>query len=238
MLRTFLFFLIFPPLTLFVILTGLPLSFISPDYFHNYARRWGRAGLWISGVRLDVDGLDRIPPERPVIFMPNHQSNFDIPALFAAIPGQFRWLAKEELFRIPLFGLAMRRCGYIPIDRSGSRKSLRSIKDAALRISGGASVIVFPEGTRSPDGRLHSFKKGGFLLARYAGVPVVPVVIRGTWDIMPRNTLKIRGGRIHVQLLSPIFPEGKSPNEERGLMERVYRDLSEALGSLDAAPCP
>ena len=132
------------PWTLFVIVTGVPLSFISPDWLHAYARIWARFGLALIGARLQLEGLDNIPRDRPVIFMPNHQSNVDILALFAGIPVQFRWMAKEELFRIPLFGYAMARTGYIAIDRSDRRKAARSVSVAARRIAAGTSVVIFP----------------------------------------------------------------------------------------------
>lgn len=230
MLRTAFFFLIFIPWTLWIILTGIPLSFFSPDYLHSYCRLWGRIGLRLAGVGLRVEGRENLPSDRPVIYISNHQSNFDILALFAGLPGQFRWLAKEELFHIPLFGLTMRRAGYISIDRSDRKKAIRSMSAAAQRIAAGASVTIFPEGTRSPDGSLLPFKKGAFTLALQSQVPIVPLVIRGSGKIMPKHSKWIRGGTIRLTIFPPIATAGLAAEDRDGLMERVRLPLAEALG--------
>jgi len=230
MFRTIFFFATFIPWTMFIILTGIPVSFVSPDYLHTYARFWARIGLRLAGIRLTVEGREHLPADGAVIYMPNHQSNFDILALYAGLPGQFRWLAKEELFHIPLFGLAMRRTGYIAIDRSDRRKALVSMAEAARRIVAGASVIVFPEGTRSPDGRLLPFKKGGFMLALQSQAPIVPVAIDGTLQIMPKHSRRIRGGEIAVRIFPTVETAGKKAADRDALMAEVRRPIAEALG--------
>jgi 1-acyl-sn-glycerol-3-phosphate acyltransferase len=230
MFRTLFFFAAFIPWTLFVIFTGVPLSFISPDYLHAYARTWARVGLLLAGVRLEAEGRENIPRDRAVIYMPNHQSNFDILALYAGLPVQFRWLAKEELFRIPLFGFAMRRSGYIPIDRTDRKKAFHSMTEAARRIAEGTSVIVFPEGTRSPDGGILPFKKGGFVLALQAGAPIVPVAIEGCREIMPKNSRWIRGGTIRVRIFPAVETADRTAADREQLQEAVRRPISEAVG--------
>ena len=230
MLRTVFFFACFIPWTLFVILTGVPLSFVSPDWLHTYARFWARVGLVLAGVRLEVSGREHIPAGRPVLYMSNHQGNFDILALYAGLPGQFRWLAKEELFRVPLFGLAMRRTGYIPVNRGDRRKAAASMKYAVERITSGASVVVFPEGTRSPDGSLLPFKKGGFMLALDAGAPLVPVAISGSREIMPKHSRWIRGGTIRVDIFPAVPTEGKSTHDRDAIMQAVRTPIAAALG--------
>ena len=217
------------PWTLFVILTGVPVSFLSPDYLHTYARFWARVGLLLAGVRLTVEGREHLPTGA-VVYMPNHQSNFDILALYAGLPVQFRWLAKEELFRIPLFGFAMRRTGYIPVNRSDRKKAIRSMAEAARRITEGTSVIVFPEGTRSFDGSLQPFKKGGVMLAIDAGAPIVPVAIRGSHEVMPKYSHWTRGGRIHVTIFPAVPTSGTTPAGRGALMEAVRKPIAEALG--------
>jgi 1-acyl-sn-glycerol-3-phosphate acyltransferase len=229
MLRTLFYYFTLIPWTLFVILTGVPLSFLSPDYLHAYARFWARVSLLLAGVRLTVAGHEHLP-ECAVIYMPNHQSNFDILALHAGLPVQFRWLAKEELFRIPLFGFAMRRTGYIAINRSDRKQAIQSMAEAARRISEGTSVIVFPEGTRSPDGALLPFKKGGFMLAIDAGAPIVPVAIRGSHDVMPKHSRWIRGGHIRVTIFPAVPTAGTTPAGRDALMEAVRRPIAEVLG--------
>ncbi|MDX9709749.1 MAG: lysophospholipid acyltransferase family protein [Trichloromonas sp.] len=229
MVRTLFYFATLIPWTLFVIVTGVPLSFISPDYLHNYARLWARVGLRLAGVRLKVSGREHLRAGEPVIYMSNHASNFDILALFAGLPGQFRWLAKEELFRIPLFGLAMRRAGYIPLDRSDRRKALHSMTEAAKRIRGGASVVIFPEGTRSADGILQPFKKGGFLIALKAGVPVQPVAISGSFAVMPKSSRRIHGGLIEVRILPAIATAELAAADTEKLLATVQGRIESAV---------
>lgn len=230
MLRTIVFFATFIPWTLFVIVTGVPLSFLSPDYLHTYARFWARIGLLLAGVQFEVEGREHLPATGAVVYMPNHQSNFDILALFAGLPGQFRWLAKEELFRIPLFGFAMRRTGYIAVDRSDRKKAILSMAEAARRIGAGTSVIVFPEGTRSPDGTLLPFKKGGFMLAIQAGAPIVPIAIRGSHEVMPKGSRWIHGGPLRVTIFPLVPTAGTTPAEREALMAQVRIPIAQALG--------
>lgn len=221
MLRTLFYAVTFVPWTLFIILTGVLGSFIHANFLHSYAGIWARVSLWLAGVKLEVEGRENLPSEGAVVYMPNHQSNFDILALFAGVPGQFRWLAKEELFHIPLFGLAMRRAGYISVDRSNRKKSVESMRRAIERIAQGTSVVIFPEGTRSPDGHLKDFKAGSFTLAIQAQVPIVPIAITGSRDIMPKHSRWIRGGRVTVTILPPVPTAGRAVQERNDLLQEV-----------------
>jgi len=230
LLRTVFFYLCFFPWTLLVVICGAPFSLISPDYMHNSGRIWGIVSLWFAGVRLKVEGHEHLPlTGQPVIFVGNHQSNFDILSYYAGLPAQFRWMAKEELFRVPLFGLAMRRSGYIAIDRSNRRKAMRSMSVAAERIRGGTSVVIFPEGTRCENGRLQQFKKGGFLIALKAQVPIVPVAISGSWNVMHKGDLKFRAGTIRLRILPPIEITGLTSKDSDRLMAQVRNCLAEAI---------
>jgi len=233
--QSLIFYLGFFPWTLLMMAIGIPLSFLSPDYLHNVARFWGRSGLWFGGARLEIIGSENVPVDQPLIFMPNHQSNFDILALFAAIPTQFRWLAKQELFAIPLFGLTMRRSGYIPVDRSDRKKALKSMRMAADRITDGTSVIVFPEGTRSPDGLLQPFKRGGFHLALQAGVQVVPVAIEGSHKVMAKDELYVHGGHIRVVFFPPMETSDLSIKELPTMMERIRQPIASRIAERPAA---
>ena len=224
--------LFFVPLTGFFSSLALVGSLIDSrgGFAHWCALMWSRAGLMMAGVRLRVSGTEHVPAREPVIFMGNHQGNFDILVLSPAIPRRFSWLAKEELFRIPLFGAAMRRAGYIPIDRSDGRKALRSLDAAAKRIKAGASVVVFPEGTRTTDGSLLPFKKGGFILAERAGVPIIPFTINGSMRVNPRNTVQlIRGAEISVRFGEPIPTSGDGALKGAELMERVRAAIESGL---------
>ena len=148
------------------------------------------------------------------------------PQQIRAIPRTFSWVAKEELFHVPVFGSAMRRAGYIPLDRSDGRKALKSMRLAAERIAAGTSVVIFPEGTRTQDGALLPFKRGAFLLAARAGVPIVPFTINGSMEINPRNRLELHPGTISVRFAQPIPTAGVAEGE---LMERVRQAVAAGL---------
>lgn len=236
-LRTCFFYLTFYPFTLLCSIICLLISlFRGADGLHRFARIWGKGCLWLGGVTLTVEGTEHLPQDRPVVYMANHQGNFDIPTLFAGIPGQFRWLAKAELFRFPFFGHAMRRAGYIPVERNDPRKAVASIAEAAQRVAEGASVVLFPEGTRSPDGRLQPFKKGGFSLAMQAGAEIVPVAIDGSAAIMPKHTLMIRGNHIRLRISPPIPTAGLKGAEREQLMATVFQQIAAGITPPDSPP--
>jgi 1-acyl-sn-glycerol-3-phosphate acyltransferase len=161
--------------------------------------------------------------------MVNHQSMFDILVLQGRLFFQFRWLAKQELFRIPIFGPAMARAGYVSIDRSNARSAHKSLLAAARKVARGVSVVVFPEGSRSRDGEIGSFKPGGFHLAFRAGRPIVPVVICGTHSIMPKGSLRISPGRVTVSINSPIETASYAKGDKSRLMETVRSVMKEDL---------
>lgn len=231
MLRAYLFILIFFPLTFLLALSAILFTLIDPtgNAYHLHARLWGRIGLLLGGANLEVIGREKVPVDGPVIYMSNHQGNFDILALFLAIPRQFSWIAKEELFAIPVFGHSMRRAGYIPLDRSDGRRALKSIEAAAAMIRDGRSVVIFPEGTRTPDGNLLPFKRGGFLLAAKAGVPIVPFTINGSAKVNPCKRLEIYPGTITIRFAEPINTAGKSGSHRDHLMEQVKAAIEAGL---------
>ena len=188
---------------------------------HIIARIWAQSILMASRVHVNVQGLSNIEPDKSYIYMANHQSNFDIPVLLGYLPVQFRWLAKAELFKIPVFGRAMLGAGYVKIDRFNQESAFESINEAARKMKDGVSVMIFPEGTRSKDGSIRPFKKGGFVMAVDSGVPIVPVVIRGTWPIMAKSSLRINRGEVVMVLAKPIDTTGYSRETKKDLMERV-----------------
>jgi 1-acyl-sn-glycerol-3-phosphate acyltransferase len=198
---------------------------------HRLAGAWGRSILAVSRIRVAVSGIERIHPERPYLFMSNHQSNFDIPVLLGHLPVQFRWLAKAELFKIPIFGRAMRGAGYISIDRADRQSAFESLHKAAEAIRDGVSILIFPEGTRSLDGVLKPFKKGGFVLAIEAGVPIVPVAIRGTHDIMPKGSLLIQPRDVALCIGAPIATTHYTLTTKEALMEQVRHAILQGLGT-------
>jgi len=183
-----------------------------------------------SGITLTVEGLHRLDPQRQYLFVVNHQSNFDIPVLVQALPQfQLRWIAKKELLRIPFFGWAMWAAKHIPVDRTDSLDALKSLKIATARIAAGISVVVFPEGTRSPDGRLLPFKRGGFLLALKTKTPIVPVTINGTGKLLGRGEWRVRPGAIDVTIGAPILAEDFRPSGLRGLSAQVEKIIAANL---------
>ncbi|MGD9079131.1 MAG: lysophospholipid acyltransferase family protein [Desulfobacterales bacterium] len=198
----------------------------SGNFMHKIARFWGRSILVASRIKVSVKGLSNIDPSSPYIYMPNHQSNFDIPVLLGHLTVQFRWLAKRELFKIPIFGRAMRNVGYISIDRSNRQSAFESLKVAADKIKGGVSVLIFPEGTRSRDGKIQPFKKGGFVMAIDSGVPIVPVVITGTRAIMPKGRFRVYPGHVSMVIHKPIETSTYTRETKEGLMENVRRVIS------------
>jgi len=193
----------------------------SENSIHKVARTWATILLKISNVQVNVHGAEHILTERPQIFMSNHQSDFDILIVLAYLPGQFRWIAKKELFRIPVFGRAMKNAGYIEIDRQNHERAMQNLTEASRKIREGKSVMSFPEGTRSVDGTIKTFKKGMFHLALQAGVPIVPITIIGASEIMPKRSLRINPGRITMIIDQPIDVTAYSEDSRPELIEQV-----------------
>lgn len=169
------------------------------------SRWWTRAVLRIAGVRLKVQGLDRLDPARQYIFMANHQSNIDIPVLMQSLAGfQLRWLAKKELLCVPIFGWALWASSQIIVDRSNRSKAVASLRRAKEVMARGISIVVFPEGTRSLRGELLPFKRGGIVLALRTRTQIVPVTINGSGAILPRGDWRVRRGEIEVIIGEPV----------------------------------
>lgn len=208
---------------------AIVLSLLLPnsDPVHLVARAWARSILIVSGICVDVRGVAEIDPGRSYVYMCNHLSNFDIPVLLAHLPVQFRWLAKAELFRIPLFGRAMRGAGYISIDRFNRDSAFASIDEAAAKIQQGVSVMIFPEGTRSRDGSLLPFKKGGFVLAVDSGVPIVPLIVQGTQAIMPKGSRLVHPNPVELTIRPPIQTGDYNRETKEQLMVEVRKVIKD-----------
>ena len=201
----------------------------SGDLVLDLARGWSRWVTSFAGVKIVVENRANLAPEQPYVFMANHASSLDIWAVFVAIPRRIRLIAKKQLARIPLFGWAMWAGRFIFIDRQNGVAARRSIEVAGQRIHDGVSVLIFPEGTRTRDGTLGPFKKGGFHLAIKAGVPIVPVALRGTRELMPAGSLLLRSGTMTVIIGEPIATQGLSDDERVTLSDRVRSAVESML---------
>ncbi len=206
------------------------LSFIKVggDTIHKIGRIWAKCILAISDIKVTVKGLSNLRPGKSYIYMPNHMSNFDIPVLQAHLPVQFRWLAKAELYKIPIFGQAMKSAGYISIDRSDRRSAIESLNKTAMIIRNGVSVIIFPEGTRSRTHNIQPFKKGGFYLAVDSGISIVPIIIHGTDRIMPTKKISIKPGNVTLEITKPIKSSNYSRKTKDDLMKKVRNIILES----------
>ena len=190
-------------------------------------------GLWavrvsrrVLGIKVEVAGLEKFDPRQPHIFMPNHASFMDGPLVMMLIRGTPRVILKKSILRVPVLGLGMRHVGFVPVDRKGAAGGKKSIARAAALIrERGYSFLIFPEGTRSRDGGLHSFRRGGFFLALASGAPIVPVTIRGTFELMPKGQWYARRGKVAVAFHEPVAVAGLTAENMGGLMETVRRAI-------------
>jgi len=213
-------------------LWGIAISLVDKNgrKVHLYcAVPWARVILRVCGIKVNVRGLENVDPSVPRIYMTNHQSFFDIFAVLACLPVNFKFILKQELMKIPFFGPAMKKAGYIGIERDDPRKAVLSMKQAADRIKNGASVLIFPEGTRSPDGRLQEFKRGGFNLAIKAGCDIVPIGIRDSFRIAPKGSLRIRKGAFGWRIGRPVPLSGLGKRDTPQLMEQVRSEMAKQM---------
>lgn len=184
-------------------------------------RYWSRAVCFLNGVIVDVRGRENVLLDSAQVFVSNHQGYFDIFALMGYLPVQIRWFSKRILFWIPFMGWTMSAARFISIDRADIKASYKALMEAVAKVKKGKSVIIFPEGTRTPDGEVKEFKKGSLLLAQRSGAPIVPVSINGSFDVIRKNSGIFRPGRIIVTIGKPIETTNLSKEEQAGLLERV-----------------
>jgi 1-acyl-sn-glycerol-3-phosphate acyltransferase len=211
-------------------LIGIPWSALRKNFSTMYS--WGmkisELGVKAAGIRVRVEGLENVQPGVHYIFLSNHVSNLDPPVLLPSIPGMTSVFLKKELMKIPLLGTAMRMGKYIPVSRGNSREDAqRSVEAATDALNSGLHITVFPEGTRSTDGRLLPFKKGAFFLAEATGAPIIPVVISGTERMMPRGSQRITPGEAYIRFLPRIRPQDATSRED--LMNRVRAAMEQEL---------
>lgn len=198
---------------------------------HAAPRRWSGGILRVAGTRVEFEGLENLDRNGPQVLVANHESFFDVFALAAHLPVDYRFVAKEELGRIPVFGRAWKTCGHISINRKDRSAAVGSLDEAGRRIRDeNVTVIMFPEGTRSPTGRLQGFKKGAFVLALQMGVPVVPVGIVGSRHVLPKSGWPVRKGTIHIRIGAPIPVEGLKVSDRDRLMQEAWVQVARLKG--------
>jgi 1-acyl-sn-glycerol-3-phosphate acyltransferase len=203
-------------------------------YFaHQCARAWSWLILKTTGVRVTVEGLDRITPGSTYVFVSNHQSIYDIPVIFASLPYQLRIIAKESLARFPVLGWHLRRGGHLFVDRQRPDR-VGILKRWRELVSKGLSLVIFAEGTRSRDGRVARFKAGSFLLAMEARLPIVPLAVIGTRQVMPKGRLRTEPAAVSLIVHEPVLPpaiDAPTIQDAKALSDRVHGIVAEAVNT-------
>lgn len=217
-------FFLIPAISLYTIVLGTT-SLLSTlvdrkgNLAHQCARAWARLILATTGVRVTVEGLEKLDAHCSYVFAANHQSIYDIPIVFASLPFQLRIVAKQSLGRIPFMGWHLYLAGHLLVDRRNPGADI--VQKMARLVREGSSLIVFPEGTRSVDGQLGRFKKGSFLVALGANLPIVPITIEGSRHVMQKGRLMVRPGHVRLTVHEPISTEGLRREEVPALADRV-----------------
>ena len=217
-------FVFIPYLALSTIIWGLfavIISLFSPKLAFHCGTIWSRCLCWVNLTRVKLRGKENALRDRSFIIMSNHQSHFDVLAFYGHWGRQFRWVLKEELRKVPGLGWYCVAGGHVFIDRSSPAKAIASLNKAKTLLEGGISVMIFPEGTRSDDGRIRDFKKGGFMLALDLGLPILPVSISGSRHVLPDKTLKLFPGTITITVRPPVETKTYGPEKRAQLMEDV-----------------
>lgn len=234
-------------ITLFIATTGLGSSVIiasllgmkprQGNFLYSAPRWWAMALMRAAGVKVRLHNAERVAGDAPRIFVSNHVSWFDVLALAANLP-HYSFVAKAELFKVPIFGRGALAVGTIPIERENRKSAFESYKVAAERIREGASVVVYPEGTRGKSYALRPFKKGPFVLAVAAGVPIVPTIIHGTIEVLPRGSFWVRARTIDVHFLEPVPTAGLAYDDRDRLMRAVYDRMATGMRELYGVESP
>jgi len=218
--------------TLFWAIMAIVFGMIPPRGHWTYpvGRLWSKGLLFCAWLRVETRFAVPLDPQARYVYMANHQSLFDIPVLLATLPGKTRFLAKKSLFQIPIFGWAMSIAGFIPVDRRDRSTARDMFAEAIARLRAGVSLLVFPEETRSLDGKVHAFQRGGFLLAMKSGLPIVPVGLNGTFDVQPRRSFLIRPRRIVVNYGAPVQTDGVELRSKRVLVSEARAEVARLAG--------
>ena len=200
----------------------------SPLIYGGVTRTWSKLILMAANIRAEVSGKENIQPGDSYIVVSNHQSHLDIPVLVYNLPLRLTFLAKKELFKIPFFGWGMQAAGILKIDRSNRAKAVQTLKEAErIIVEKEFSVMTFPEGTRSSDGNIQAFKKGSFMMAISTGLPILPVVIKGTYNMLPKKSITLRSGKVRVKIYPPIDTRNYSLENRHDLVKKTHQIIVE-----------
>ncbi len=229
---------LFTMITIFVMTIIIGISVILVGWVNPYSqavnilgRIWSRSILWAAGAKVIVEGLENIDPNTSYVIMGNHQSHFDVPAIFCSVKTlTIRFFTKRELFSIPLFGWAMKFAGMIKIDRSNRKKAIESMNQAVDATHKGVSLVVFPEGTRSSDGEFQKFKKGGFVISIRGDIPILPVSVSGSRLILKKHTLKVDPGVIKIVFGKPVETKEYGQENKSDLIAKLQEIIE---GNMD-----
>ncbi len=206
-----------------------------PDILYGAGRLGCRLGMKLAGTKLQVRGLEQVEPHRNYLFVANHQSYCDPPALFITIPQNARLILKKELRKLPVVGTVMKLGGFVFIDRKDRGDALAGMNQAVRQLQHGDSFLVYPEGTRTRTGKMGPFKKGPFIMALQAGVPIIPVTVSGSFEIMRPTQFKLTPGTITLTFHSAIETKGLGSNHRDPLMEKVWKTIAMELGESESA---
>ena len=217
----------------YILVVGLPFLIHAwltknTDRIYQIGVTGARFALWLSGVHLEVHGREKVPHGRAAIFMPNHQSNCDPPAMISVLPPVLV-MAKKEFFRVPILGAAMTARGFIPVDRKNREKAIAAVERAVESLKAGNSFLAYPEGTRSPDGRLQAFKKGLFVMAIKGGALIVPMSVSGASKIMHKGQFVIHPGTVRITFHDPICAGNYTLDDRRKLIEVTREAILKGL---------
>ncbi len=214
-------------ITIVLAIFALIAALIEPKgrLYNFISKVWSNTILWISGIKIELIGKEHLRPDESYVYVSNHVSMYDIPVVIKAIPGQMRIVFKKELAKIPIFGWQLKLGPYILIDRQNPGKAMQSLNQAIEKIKHGVSVLLFAEGTRSKDGSIQSFKRGAFTLATRSGKKIVPVTIKGTYEILPKKKFNIKRGWVKLIFDKPIEHDGNTEKSSEVALMNNVRDV-------------
>ncbi len=231
--------LLFLIITTVTVTVGVSIAYLlyivfggNPGWFNWIGRKWSNFLLKLYGIKCKVTGLEKLDPNKTYVYVCNHSSLFDIPVVLASLKDNVRIMYKKELEKIPFFGYGLKKSNFIAVTRSNPRNAMASIEEAVRTVKENASVLVFPEGTRSVDGKLGSFKRGAFILASRSEKEIVPVAIQGTSVILPSKSFRAQGGDVIVNIGYPMsFLYSDDRAAENRFMNEVRDEVSKMLDS-------